>query len=596
MNKKTDIERMVMEAHYLDALEIESSASKPLSEMEREEYINEILGLRSMVAELKTTLRTMALSLDTLNKSVVKKDAMIENLTATIEQLNKMIETLKDRNAYHNKNTFGDKSLKRKNKGASPKNRIKEKEDYDGNKDENNEGTGTGESSNSEGIDRTKVKSEHLDRNDGPRGPYTRMDAAQTITLQSGTSALPADARIVARKYVEEYTKESYVLCTRFEMLIYIDSKGERHEYYEPLDKKDTRRPYENTLPGTHGSFEFVSDLIVDNIQVGIPNHREGIRMLIDKFTSCENTRKNWLHKAAKLFKKLLPVFKARLLKLKSVVNIDETWCKVRIKFQGDGSKLGRYFNKYVWILVNKIEGVVYYLYDNDENDSRGHRPIHNFLGDFAGTIQSDGYNVYKQLAYENPDLEHILCWAHVRAKFKYADELSHDPDAAFFLDNIGLLYLMEAEYIMGGLSYDEIRVKRQRKEVTKILNGMYRKAKHMLDDKRLHYSDYMHKALTYMVNGWEDLLKYRNDGRYTIDNMLAERAVRPFVVTRKSSMHFSSEEGVEDAMTFYTIIETVKMYTTHVKDYLAQALRWLAAGNEDYETIAPWVLYNVKS
>ena len=34
-----------------------------------------------------------------------------------------------------------------------------------------------------------------------------------------------------------------------------------------------------------------------------------------------------------------------------------------------------------------------------------------------------------------------------------------------------------------------------------------------------------MRRALVYVTSNWEDLIKYRNDGRFTIDNMLAERA-----------------------------------------------------------------------
>ena len=47
---------------------------------------------------------------------------------------------------------------------------------------------------------------------------------------------------------------------------------------------------------------------------------------------------------------------------------------------------LGHYFKKYIWILINKIEQVAYFLYDNDENDSRGYRPISSFPSGFKGT------------------------------------------------------------------------------------------------------------------------------------------------------------------------------------------------------------------
>lgn len=36
-----------------------------------------------------------------------------------------------------------------------------------------------------------------------------------------------------------------------------------------------------------------------------------------------------------------------------------------------------------------------------------------------------------------------------------------------------------------------------------------------------------------------------------------------------KNSLHYSSEEGVEMAMTYLTIIETAKMWGLQVKEYL---------------------------
>lgn len=97
-----------------------------------------------------------------------------------------------------------------------------------------------------------------------------------------------------------------------------------------------------------------------------------------------------------------------------------------------------------------------------------------------------------------------------------------------------------------------------------------------------------METALSYMLNGWDDLLKYRHRGDYTIDNMVAERAIRPFTVSRKNSLHFNSEEGVDVAMTFYTIIETAKMYLSDIKGYLIHVLRELLSRNKNYEALIP--------
>ena len=43
------------------------------------------------------------------------------------------------------------------------------------------------------------------------------------------------------------------------------------------------------------------------------------------------------------------------------------------------------------------------------------------------------------------------------------------------------------------------------------------------------------------MLNSWDELQTYRKDGRYTIDNLPAERAIRPITVSRKNSLHYSA-------------------------------------------------------
>lgn len=213
---------------------------------------------------------------------------------------------------------------------------------------------------------------------------------------------------------------------------------------------------------------------------------------------------------------------------------------------------------------------------------------IETFPGEYQGTIQSDGYSVYKQSANENPLIEHLLCRAHVRAKFKLAADISKEEEAAWFVEQIGRLYLIEAEGLMRRLTPGEIKKRRNKSDVSEILKGLRKQALELQQDKRCHYGKMMETALAYMLNGWDDLLKYRHRDDYTIDNMVAERAIRPFTVSRKNSLHFSSEEGVDVAMTFYTIIEIAKMYLSDIKGYLIHVFRELLSGNKNYETLIP--------
>lgn len=95
-------------------------------------------------------------------------------------------------------------------------------------------------------------------------------------------------------------------------------------------------------------------------------------------------------------------------------------------------------------------------------------------------------------------------------------------------------------------------------------------------------------KTITFETSNWEALVKYRNDGSITIDNMSAERAVRSFTVKRKNSLFFSSEDGIESALKYHTLIETCKNVGLNVKEYFTYVFSRLIEGEKDYEKLLP--------
>jgi|GEM_PF-4273618 len=54
-----------------------------------------------------------------------------------------------------------------------------------------------------------------------------------------------------------------------------------------------------------------------------------------------------------------------------------------------------------------------------------------------------------------------------------------------------------------------------------------------LLDDP-LPKGDLLTKALHYLKNAWTPVMAYRNDGRYCIDNSIAERSIRTLTIERK--------------------------------------------------------------
>ena len=589
--KKQDqtVENMIMQAHYLEALEIESKAEKPLAEMERQDFINTITELKAMIGSLKLTIDTLRQTISSQNATIASLQKSMDRLQSAYDKAVRERDDLNGRMNRSNQETFGSKSLKQSGRSKVVKDdRQKERDEWSSKDDIDNDASSASSSAEGE-IDQTKVKSENLSCSGRNGMKYNRMNAAKTVTLETSLEGAPEDMKFVGYKNIEEYTKKSYVECTVFKVAVYEDKFGMRHDFYQPKDEKDTRRPNLNVVPSTHCTPEFLADLVVDHYMLMTPIYRQSIRNVLDKLQISSNTNRNWLTQGAELLTPIVRLLKKKLLKVKSVLNIDETWTKVRIKFKGDKTKLGRYFKKYVWVLVNKAKQITYFFYDNDENDSRGKRPIQTFLGDFLGTIQSDGYVVYKELTKDNPANEHLMCWAHVRNKFEAVFKACKDADADTFVKLIATLYRVEAECLLNHYTPQQIKKRRQQKDVTKILSLIYKKANGMLtNSNHYHYSDMMRKALVYVTSNWEALVKYRNDGHYTIDNMLAERAVRPFTVKRKNSLFFSSEDGIESALKYHTLIETCKNVGLNVKEYFTYVFGRLIEGEKDYEKLLP--------
>lgn len=581
---------MILESHYLHALDIESSAETPLSTMERQDYIARIESQEGTISQLRDMLSHLMSVHDSDQSRLVEENRQLRDalscLSKEIQSLRDELSKQNDRNSRHNRNTFGKKSLKSSSKPDSTPSREEEKQSYTG--PDSLGAVDDKEAASapvSDSPDSSKVTSEVLDKQRGPRGPYTLMYAAQVETLES-LMVVPDGCRFVGFSTIEEYTRESYIKCTRYKVLIVEDSFGVRQTVYVPADASDVRRPNANVIAGTHCTPEFLASLAFDRFQLHLPVYREMLRLVSEKMSMCEQTMSNWLCKGAGLLDHLLPFLKEQLLKLKSVLHIDETWCRVRIV--SEVYKNGRYLKKYIWVLVNKIEKVVYFFYDNACNDSRGTRPISGFLSSFIGKIQTDSYTVYRFFTELSAENEHALCWAHVRTRFKDACDISHDKDAGWFVEQIGRLYLVEVENKLLNRTIDEIRERRQRKDVTSILTGIYRKMKRMLDNKRIHFSDLMNSALVYLLNGWDGLQVYRNDGRYDIDNLEAERKIRPFTIGRKNTLSFGSETGVQVATTYYTLIETCKLNGLCPIDYLTHVFRELMNGNKDYKSLLP--------
>ena len=100
-----------------------------------------------------------------------------------------------------------------------------------------------------------------------------------------------------------------------------------------------------------------------------------------------------------------------------------------------------------------------------------------------------------------------------------------------------------------------------------------------------------MQDALDYLNRFWSQLIRYLKDGRYSIDNSLAERTLRPMTVERKNSLGFGSHAGVEVSVIYHTFIETCKMCGVSTLEYFKEFFKAIMQGRSDYENMLPMTI-----
>ena len=98
-------------------------------------------------------------------------------------------------------------------------------------------------------------------------------------------------------------------------------------------------------------------------------------------------------------------------------------------------------------------------------------------------------------------------------------------------------------------------------------------------------------KAIGYLASNWSKLERYIEHGYVPIDNNAAERAIRPFVIGRKSWLFNDTSKGATASAQLYSLVETAKANGQEPYAWLRHALERLpqASSVEDYEALLPW-------
>jgi transposase len=246
-----------------------------------------------------------------------------------------------------------------------------------------------------------------------------------------------------------------------------------------------------------------------------------------------------------------------------SYIQADETPVDVQMH-EGRGKN----HQAYLWQYGRPGATVVF-----DFRLGRGRDGPRQFLGQFEGILQTDGYVAYDQIG--GPRMVHAACWAHSRRQFFEAVQLNpQDPVATPIVARMDELFAIDAEARHQGLSVEARHALRQQR------------ARPLLEDIREQIeaarsralpASVLTKACNYTLTLWQKLTRFLEYPELELSNNLAENSMRPIALGRKNWIHIGSSQAGPKIAAILSVVESCRRLKLPVRDYLSAVLPGLA-------------------
>ena len=310
----------------------------------------------------------------------------------------------------------------------------------------------------------------------------------------------------------------------------------------------------------------FVAGMIVDKFVYHLPIYRQHQRLADEGITVARSTIEQWVKRAIEL---LYPVVKAISERILSGghIKMDETAIRAgRTKSEKTGR--GRMSQGWLWPVLGE-DGDIMFGYSG----GRGLAEVKKFIGEqYAGTIQTDGYDVYARYAAKAPQCIHALCWSHTRRAFLKA-EASEPTAVAEVLEMIRALYVIEKRLRKDAADVKTI-VTTRKGESEPIVERIFQWINDRIGDPSLVPSSPLAKALGYAKEREKGLRVFLTDAWLDLDTNDLERALRVIPMGRKNWLFCTSEAGAEQVAAIQTILATCRAHDVDPYTYLVDVLQ----------------------
>ena len=304
----------------------------------------------------------------------------------------------------------------------------------------------------------------------------------------------------------------------------------------------------------------FLAGLLIDKFRYHLPLYRQHQRLLDAGIEVSRAWLTQLVHRTAQL---LEPIYEAQRISIleSAVIAMDESPIKA-----GQHEK-GKLQTTFFWPVYGDRNEVVFPWFR-----SRAAPHVKEVLGEYRGTLLTDGYAAYEHYVAANASVTHAQCWAHARRTF--VDAEGAEPElVATALGYIRALYA-EEETIRAEQLSGKQKLAHRVERCKPIVEAFFAWCEQRLLDQGLLPTNPLTQALAYSRERQAGLSVFLADPEVPIDTNHLERALRPIPLGRRNWLFCWTEVGAKYVGIVQSLLVTCRLHGVAPYDYLVDVLQ----------------------
>ena len=341
-----------------------------------------------------------------------------------------------------------------------------------------------------------------------------------------------------------------------FEVKRYVRPKYKDNEHVYEASFDDDPFPHSPLTPS------LAANIIEMKYVLGVPLYRYSKYLIQNGINISDITLSSYVSKSTNLLEPIYEKLCDTLFHNQfNVLHIDETPLQVIDSDKSTG---------YIFVYASSFWDRPVYIYDFSA--SRATDQTKQFLKDYKGAVIVDGYSGYDCLKDMGITIQR--CMVHARRYFsdviKALPEAEQKDSPAYeVIKKMSKLFEYEDSFKRNRLTADRIQRERNSSHYQKAIKKLDR-CIDSIDAKGNHL---LSKAVNYYHNQHDELYTYLSNGYVDLHNNLCERAVKPFVVSRKNFLFCKSINGAETTGKIFSIVQSARSNGLKSEKYIAYCL-----------------------